>query len=109
MNKIHALIIALFKANASTAKNAATVRLEACEAVAGAVKGLGKDMEDSSIRSEVNELKAYRTLLVVSLNQVIGKLTGGQVKNVEQRLGGTFTKLTIKPNGDYSVAFTAGK
>tara|TARA_R100001086_G_scaffold241255_1_gene168040 strand:- start:616 stop:945 length:330 start_codon:yes stop_codon:yes gene_type:complete len=108
MNKIHALIIALFNANASQAKNADKIRLEACETLAGEVKELGKEMEHPKLaRSEVAEFKAYRTLLVLALNQVISKLTPGQAKNVEQRLGGKFTKLTIKPNGDYRVDFKA--
>jgi len=108
MNSIHALIITLFNANASKAKNADKLRLEACEALAGEVKSLGKEMETVGLhRSEVTEFKASRTLLVLALNQVISKLTPGQAKNVEQRLGGKFTKLTIKPNGDYRVDFKA--
>ena len=108
MNNIHALIIALFNANACKAKNADKLRLEACEKLASEVKSLGKEMETEGLqRSEIAEFKAYRSLLVMALNQVIGKLTPGQAKNVEQRLGGTFSKLTIQPNGDYRVAFKA--
>ena len=108
MNKIHALIIALFQANASKAKDADKEVLASCEKLAGEVKSLGKEMEAVGLnRSEVAEFKAYRTLLVLALNKVISRLTPGQAKNVEQRLGGKFTKLTIKPNGDYRVDFKA--
>ena len=108
MNNIHALIVTLFNANASKAKNADKLRLEACENLAAEVKSLGKSLESEGLhRSEVAELKAYSALLVMSLNQVIGKLSSGQAKNVEQRLGGQFSKLVVKPNGDYRVDFKA--